>query len=178
MDLNKLIAVVTILATLSIATERLLEIVKGLKPKWFEAKPDPITGIPSDEEEARKRTKISLLAVFCGIITAFLASPLLAGIFKNLFPEGTSCKLNEIFGMGNTGVCGFDLSANGIFLVIALGLLASGGSSLWNSILEYLVKVKDLKKSEANRTEAMTRIIVATARRKAIDDGVKLESEN
>ena len=34
--------------------------------------------------------------------------------------------------------------------VIGLGVLASGGSGLWNSVLTYVAKVKDIKKAEAD----------------------------
>jgi hypothetical protein len=162
MDINKLTAVITILVTLSIATERLVEIVRGIWSKTPWAKPASETA--EETKDAWEKARVSLLAIGCGIVTAFLASPILAGIFKSLFPDDSACKLNEIFGMTAGGTCGFALDTNGIFLVIALGLLTSGGSSLWNSILEYLVKIKDLKKSEVKRSEALREIEVERAR--------------
>lgn len=156
MEVSKLIGIITILITLSVATERLVEIVKGFMPGLNKENLEP-------GDEAKRKAKVSILAIICGIVTAFLASPILAGIFKNLFPDGSSCKLDTLFNLGTSGVCGFDLSPNGFFLVIALGLLASGGSSLWNSILEYLLKVKDLKESQARKSEELRRIEVARA---------------
>lgn len=38
-----------------------------------------------------------------------------------------------------------------VVTIIGLGILASGGSSFWNSILTYLSKVKDMKKALAER---------------------------
>ncbi len=103
------------------------------------------------EVEQWEKVKIFLLTIICGIITAYLASPLLAGIFEELFPKPGQCKLD--FSMGSTGVCWFELNGNGIFLVVTLGFLASGGSGLWNSILEYLLKIKDLKKTEVKKAK-------------------------
>ena len=38
--------------------------------------------------------------------------------------------------------------------IFGLGLLASGGSGFWNSILTYVTKVKDIKKIEADDKKA------------------------
>lgn len=174
MDIAKLTAIVTILITLSIASERLVEIIKGfipyLNPDTSEGPPEADTVFPEPYKEAKRKAIISIVAVCCGIATAFLASPILAGIFKDLF-SGSTCKLTVGFAnLGENSPCGFDLSGNGLFLVLALGLLASGGSTLWNSILEYLLKIKDLKKSEVKRAESLRRIEVEAAR-------VRLEGE-
>jgi hypothetical protein len=157
MDFSKLTAIIAILITLSIASERLVEIIKGFFPNLNE---ENLTG----EAEAWRKAKVSILAVICGIVTAFLASPLLAGIFRDLFKD-SSCQLFvSWFGaLGSNAPCGFNLNANGLLVIFALGLLASGGSSLWNSILEYLLKIKDLKKSELKRSESLRRIEVARA---------------
>ena len=153
---SKLIAIVTILITLSVASERLVEIIKGFLPKLSEENLE-------SNEEAKRKAKVAFLAVICGIITAFLASPILAGIFKDIF-AGSTCKMALGFvNLGENTPCGFDFSGNGIFLVIALGLLASGGSSMWNSILEYLLKIKDLRKIEVAKANAMMNIEIAQA---------------
>ncbi len=158
MDITVLISIVTILITLSVASERLVEIIKGFFPQLSE---EYLEG----SKEAWRKAKVNILAVICGIFTAFLASPVLSGIFKNLYPEESTCKLALGFlNLGKDSPCGFDFSINGFFLIFALGLLASGGSSLWNSILEYLLKIKDLKKSEARRSTEMRRIEVERAR--------------
>jgi hypothetical protein len=46
---------------------------------------------------------------------------------------------------------------------LALGLLASGGSEFWNSILTHVTKSKDLKAAEAE-----TRLIEARAKRTSL----------
>ena len=126
METNKLIAMVTILITLSVASERLVEIIKGFFPSLntenLEAK-----------AEAWRKAKISFIAVVSGIFTAWLSSPILKGLLKDLIDLNTS-KTEDY-----------------IFAILALGLLASGGSAFWNSILEYLLKIKDLKETKVKK---------------------------
>lgn len=55
-----------LLATLSIATERLVEIVKGVVPWINEAKPDP-------KAEGQRRTALHCLAVVAGMASVALA---------------------------------------------------------------------------------------------------------
>ena len=74
-------------------------------------------------KEGRRKAILQLMAVLSGIITACLAKPAL---------QGSSSFLND-----------------GYLPYVALGLLASGGSGFWNSILTYLTKVKDIKVTEA-----------------------------
>ena len=112
MALQYLTELVTVLIALSVATERIVEIIKGMIP------------FLSSEKDARKeqwrRVALHVLAMCAGIFTAWLALPA-AGIA--LPPEWASTR--------------------GIF---ALGLLASGGSGFWNSILSYLLLVKTDKR--------------------------------
>ncbi|MBL8150794.1 MAG: hypothetical protein JNN15_12790 [Blastocatellia bacterium] len=112
MDLDKVIAFVTLLLTLSTASEKLVEIVKNLFPFLMEK------DLTNSRRESRRCATIHLLTVLAGIATAFLS--------RSAFPQ-------EIL----------DTSKDST--VVGLGLLASGGSSLWNSLLSYLLKVKDIK---------------------------------
>jgi hypothetical protein len=45
---------------------------------------------------------------------------------------------------------------------LALGLLASGGSGFWNSILTYVTKAKDVKAAEAETRQIEARAKKAT----------------
>jgi len=179
MDLNKLIAIVTIILTLSIAAERLVEIVKGLFSSWFTSAPpsafDANGTLTNTQEiakaETRRLVQMHLLSLACSLITALLATPILASIFKDLF-NNSACQPLAYFSatLGEVLPCG-GVSLNGLFLTLSIGLLASGGSSLWNSILEYLIKVKDLKKVEVSKlrieTEtARTRLMIERNRLK------------
>lgn len=124
MDPTKLTTVISLLVALSIASERLVDIVKGLVP-WLNQER------PNATQEGWRKATLQALAVIAGITTAWLSS---AAIPKNVgIPENW------------TGT-------------LALGLLASGGSGFWNSILSYVTKARDLKaaKAEARQMEVRT----------------------
>jgi hypothetical protein len=113
---DNLIAIVTLLIALSVASERLVDIVKGLVPFLNVQNKDA-------KKEGWRKTILQVMAVISGIITAFLAR----GTITSAIPE--------IF-QTTSGILG-------------LGLLASGGSGLWNAVLTYLLQVKNLKKATA-----------------------------
>jgi hypothetical protein len=115
MGLTELTALVSLIAALSIASERLVEIIKGLVPSLDLQKKDL-------KEEGRRRALLQILAVASGIVTALLA--------RDYVPTQLS-----------------DPSKG--WSILGLGLLASGGSGFWNSILTYLLKVKDAAKYDA-----------------------------
>jgi hypothetical protein len=118
MDAGKLTAIVMLILAMSVASERLVEIIKGFIPKLD--KPNTT----DEKAEARRRSYLQILAVISGVLTAYLASDYLPA---------------EIAA-----------SASGKnWSIVGLGLLASGGSGFWNSILTYVTKVKDIKKVEA-----------------------------
>jgi hypothetical protein len=116
MDINKISLVVSLLIALSVASERLVAIVKGLVPFLNQENTDPVM-------EGRRTSALQLLAVVSGIVTALLAGP----------------AIGTIVGDG----------LNSPVSLIALGLLASGGSGFWNSVQGYVNQVKDIKKLEA-----------------------------
>jgi hypothetical protein len=111
-----------LLVALSIASERLVEIIKGLIPWLNTANSDP-------KAEARRKVVLQILAVVVGIATAFLAQT------SGSLPEGS------LPPGWNTPV--------GIFTV---GLLASGGAGFWNAILSYVLQMKELKKMEVKKS--------------------------
>ncbi len=113
--MENLSTIVALLVTLSVASERLVEIIKGLIPF--------LNTETSDATKERVRHLIlQVLAIVAGIATSILARPVL----QDIVPDGW----NTMPG------------------ILALGLLASGGSGFWNSVLEYILKVKDIKKLE------------------------------
>ena len=118
--MENLLSIVTLLIALSVASERLVEIIKGLCPWLNEQKDGP-------KEEGRRKAALQALAVAAGILTAFLARPAI---------------LNVVPGPWQSG------EVQPYFSILALGLLTSGGSGLWNAVLAYLLKVKDIKKLE------------------------------
>lgn len=127
MDTTRLAAVVGLLIALSVASERLVEIVKGVIP--------PLNGksaVPWKENV--RRTVLQLLAVGAGIGTAYLARPTI--------PQ-------EV------------LSSTSDSAIIALGLLASGGSGFWNSVLTYVLRLKDIKEVQAITAREAAKLPVA-----------------
>jgi hypothetical protein len=115
MDTTKLTTIISLLIALSIASERLVDIIKGLVPWLNQQRRKPA-------EEGWRKATLQVLAVIAGIITASLASAAI--------PKGVGIPDDW------TGT-------------LALGLLASGGSGFWNSILTHVTKSKDLKAAEA-----------------------------
>jgi hypothetical protein len=123
MVVDTLIELVGILVALSAASERLVDIVKGFITSL--QKPAANTTV-DPEEEGRRKAIIQLMAVFAGLLTTWLAWP----IIGDMFP-------------GTPG--------NNTMVIVGLGFLVSGGSGLWNSILTYLLAIKDLKKKQVSR---------------------------
>jgi hypothetical protein len=116
---TKLTAIVTLILALSVASERLVEIIKGAFPKLDQRKTD-------EAQETRRRTFLQILAVGSGVLTAWLASVYLpAEIVTPTEP----------------------------LKILGLGLLASGGSGFWNSILDYFTGLKDIKNAEAKKAQ-------------------------
>jgi len=123
MDTTKLTTVISLIVALSIASERLVDIIKGLVPWLNQQRRRPA-------EEGWRKAALQILAVVAGITTAWLASAAI--------PKGVGIPDDW------TGT-------------LALGLLASGGSGFWNSILTYVTKAKDLKAAEAETKEIEVR---------------------
>lgn len=121
MDMTRLTTVIGLLIALSIASERLVEIIKGFIPALDQQSTDP-------NKEGRRRAVLQILAVLAGIATASLASPMI--------PKET-------------------YDATSIWGILALGLLTSGGSGFWNSVLTYVAKVKDVKKLEVKEKKRL-----------------------
>ncbi|HZR79432.1 MAG TPA: hypothetical protein VFA58_09485 [Chthoniobacterales bacterium] len=117
MNPTQLTTIVTLIAALSVASERLVEIVKGALPwPWLKV-PNP-----NPTQEGYRQALLQLLAVVAGILTAWLASAAI--------PTDVGIP-NDVMGK------------------LALGLLASGGSGFWNSVLTYVKSAKDIKASDA-----------------------------
>lgn len=101
MDITNISTLVALVAALSIASERLVEIVKGYFPSLNQSNPDPI-------KEYRRRSAIQFIAVAAGIITAFLAAPALP---ENTIPNNWTAKF--ALGLLASGGSGFWNSIQG-----------------------------------------------------------------
>jgi hypothetical protein len=123
MNIEYLSAVVSMLVVLSIASERLVEIIKGFVPFLNEEQEENLHEDKLNPKRERiRKACLQLLAVVSGIVTALLTREAIVGIVPDRF--------NTTSG------------------IIALGLLASGGSGLWNSILGYANEAKKIKRKE------------------------------
>jgi len=111
MDLTHLSALISLILALSVASERLVEIIKGLVPFLDKKDSRPAA-------ERRRHSYVQFLAVLSGIFTAWLA--------RDYIPEEIAEPTRE-------------------WSIIGLGLLASGGSGFWNSILTFVYKVSKAK---------------------------------
>ena len=123
MDTTKLTTVISLIVALSIASERFVDIIKGLIPWLNQPRLRPA-------DEGWRKATLQVLAVLAGITTAWLSSAAI--------PKGVGIPDDW------TGT-------------LALGLLASGGSGFWNSILTYVTKAKDLKAAEAETKQIEVR---------------------
>ena len=115
---TNLSSVVGLLAALSIAAERFVEILKNAVPFLNQHNQDAA-------KEGWRRAALQLMAVLGGIVTALLAWPAIEGVAPASWHSTTG--------------------------ILALGLLASGGSGFWNSVLTYVLNVKDIKAETAKK---------------------------
>jgi hypothetical protein len=122
-NVDSLTTIVMILIPLSLAAERVVEIIKGTVPWLNQQKLDPT-------REGWRNAALQLLAVVAGILTALLARDAIAGALPANWQASPSL--------------GF----------LTLGLLASGGSGFWNAVLGYVLRLKDVKKLEAEGLRA------------------------
>lgn len=114
--LESFIALVSVLLTLSISAERLVELFKG-RISWLnDANPDPA-------EERKRQFWLHLLSVLAGGFVVWLAGDYVA----------KALDMKDGLGWGQGA---------------GLALLASGGSSMWNTVLTYLLSVKNMKRQE------------------------------
>ena len=116
---NSITNAVSLLAALSVATERVVEIIKGAIPPLNRESTNPT-------EEGFRQVVLHLLAALSGFFSAWMAGATMPGVLPPSW----------------TGFGGYTI----------IGLLVSGGSGFWNSILSYLKATKDLQETQAAQT--------------------------
>jgi drug/metabolite transporter (DMT)-like permease len=117
---------VSLLAALSVATERLVEIIKGAIPALNNQ-------ASNSTKEGFRQVALHLLAAIAGFLSAWMAGATMPGVLPG--------------------------SWNGVGGYIIIGLLVSGGSGFWNSILSYLKATKDLQEAQAAQSTPAPTIV-------------------
>jgi uncharacterized membrane-anchored protein len=84
---------------------------------------------PKPADESRRKLILQLLAFAAGCLAAWLAMP----VVVETLPKTMAAQHGSV--------------------ILALGALASGGSGFWNTILTYLLNLKNLKRAEAMQVE-------------------------
>jgi hypothetical protein len=121
---DKLTAFLTFLATLSLATERITEAVKGLPglSLWLAAER------PAGALEEARKASIHLIAIMVGTVLTAM----------------TQQQLQSVLGW----------SVTGFWPCFLFGAMASGGSGLWNSALDIAREVNRQKQLYTNELKA------------------------
>jgi len=114
--MNNLTSLFGFLAALSLATERITEVVKGLPyvSKWL-ANP----GKAGDTVEELRKAFIQILAIIVGTVLAY----------------ETRDALSSALGMHYSG----------FWACLVFGAMASGGSGMWNSALDIVREINQQK---------------------------------
>jgi hypothetical protein len=107
-----------LVTALSVATERLVEIIKQVVPFLNQPNTDAV-------KEGWRHATLQALAVVAGIVTVTLVKWANAAAIPDAWQSPSG--------------------------LIALGLLASGGSGFWNSISTFVLKLKDLKQLDVTQ---------------------------
>jgi len=121
--MNDFVKLVTLLATMSVAVERAVEILKG-SIKWLN------TPLPAASGDNKRRAVLQCITVVIGTITAYLA-------------QG---QINNI----NAAKDILDLKFYAGYLVF--GLLTAGGSAFWNHVLDIIGALKTQQENAAKTT--------------------------
>ncbi len=128
MTIDTFYAFAAAIAAMSLTSERLVAIVKSVFPSWFA---DGTQSGSTARQESWRQFRVQMVAVMAGWITA------------SFMTDG---------GFNMMGMVKFS-SAPGAPAMPALviGVLASGGSAFWASVVGYAQATKDLKKGSASR---------------------------
>lgn len=119
MLLETLTSFVTVLLALSVASERLVELIKGLSSDLTGQKPDP-------DVERKRQLKVHWISLVASLVVVLLTQNYIVATLKLTPTE------SQYFPLGFGQIAAFSI-------------LSSGGSSMWNSILTYLLSLKNLK---------------------------------
>lgn len=125
MPLDNLSDLSALLAAVSLATERLVVIVKTMFPR-LGAERAPSPGQSPDEADRGRRLTVILIAYVCALVTSLLVA------------DGWEFT----YGDGGRAVS-----------VFAVALLASGGSAFWTQVMSFASAAKDVRQYEKRRLQ-------------------------
>lgn len=142
--LDKLVALSTMLLAISLATERLVTVMKTLLPKWLNEERTDSLGHESPVADRWRRFVVQLIS----FLAAWLTASFLREVDSGRWPFG-GIKIIE---------------GQPLMPVIVVALLSMGGSAFWNNILGYSKAVKDIRVQEKERqiTTSPTRFVKRT----------------
>lgn len=121
--MDNITGIVAVLGTLSLSVERIVQAIKNLVPFLSKTHKE-------DLKEGVRRTIVQALAVVAGAGVAYVSREQIQPLLSNVFPYVEDMKWHSF---------------------AILGLLASGGSGLWNHTLSI---VEEIKKAKKNAREA------------------------
>jgi len=114
------------MAAMSIAAERVVEIIKGIVPSLAATDPDV-------KKERRRHMTLQLVAALAGIGVAAAAHDQVNRSFDDFLNSS-----GDVWGMGLMAV-----------KYVILGVMVSGGSALWNHALDIVGAVKTVQEKKA-----------------------------
>lgn len=126
--MDKLTAFFTLMAALSIATERVVEIIKGIFPSLAATDPDA-------KKEKQRRMMLQVLAAFAGMAVAAVGHTQVSTALGGLLdPKG------DIWAFPNIAEMALKYGL--------VGVMASGGSAMWNHALDIVGALKTVQEKK------------------------------
>ena len=124
MPLDNLSELSTLLAAVSLATERLVVIVKTVFPRLATPTAATAAGVSEDEADRLRRLAVLLVAYLCALGTAWIVA------------DGWSIE----YGAHNRSVS-----------IFGVALLACGGSAFWAQVVSFASAAKDARQFESKK---------------------------
>ena len=134
MKIDDLSQAAALISATSFASERIVTIVKTWFPNLGTEKTDPTTGIVDPFRDRGRRILVIVLSILSAWFTAsFFVEDGIWDLFGTVLINNTGSKLPTFF----------------------MGILASGGSTLWQNVLGYTKAIKDVTKLQKENEEVV-----------------------
>lgn len=126
---DKLTAFFTLMAAMSIATERVIEILKGIFPSLAATDNDP-------KKEQRRHMILQMLAALAGMAVAAVGHTQVSNALGGLLNSS-----GDMWSLGNVGRMALKYGV--------VGVMVSGGSAMWNHALDIAGALKNGQEKKA-----------------------------